>query len=177
MVIVCCLLFFALLTNFNPRLIVLGTKKINELNYRSMKKYIITSIITLLYLVVPGQVYAAKTRTWTNSTATTKTVTATKPSYVVKFRADRRAINITMYNIKLASSIAYELTYVGNGIEQGAAGSVLPSEGTSASRLLLFGTCSHAVCSYHKNIQSAKLVISSKMPNGKTYIKRYQIKV
>lgn len=119
---------------------------------------------------------AAKPRVWKTSTTVT-TTTATKPSYSVKLRADRRAVNINFYNAGLAEKVSYELTYLGNDIEQGVVGSVLANEGSSAFRLLLFGTCSKNVCTYHKNISDARLKITAKLSSGKTLIKKYKIRV
>jgi len=132
------------------------------------------TIFSLSFFLSPSSAHAAKTRVWgTKKTATV----ATRPSFSVKFRSDRRALNVNFYNINLAQSISYELTYLGNDIDQGVVGAVRPSEGNSAFRLLLFGTCSKNVCTYHRNIQNARLVITAKLNNGKTLIKRYTIRV
>ena len=131
--------------------------------------------ITGISLKQPNLTFAAKTRVWTTGSA--KTTVASRPSFSVTFRSDRRALNIRFYNLKTASSTSYELTYNGSGNDQGVVGSALTSEGNSASRLLLFGTCSHGVCTYHQNIQNMQLTITSKLNTGKTLIKRYKIKV
>ena len=131
----------------------------------------------IFVLSAPDSVYAAKQRVWAVQ-KTTKTVTsATRPTFSVKFRSDRRALNINFYNLDTASSASYELTYNGNGLEQGVVGSIYPKEGNAASRLLLFGTCSKKVCVYHKNIKNTQLTIKSKLKTGKTLVKRFKIKV
>ena len=130
----------------------------------------------LFFLASPNMVFAAKKRVW-GAQSVKVTTTATRPSFSVRFRSDRRALNVNFYNLTTASSTSYELTYLGNGIEQGVVGSINQTEGSSASRLLLFGTCSKAVCTYHKNIQNMRLTITSKLNSGKTLIKRYKIKV
>jgi hypothetical protein len=133
-------------------------------------------VVFFLFLASPNTVSAAKKRVW--GTQTTGTVTtATRPNFSVRFRSDRRALNVGFYNLNTASSTSYELTYLGTGLEQGVVGSINKSEGTSASRLLLFGTCSKSDCTYHKNIQNMQLTITSKLNSGKTLIKRYKIKV
>ncbi len=135
-------------------------------------------LFSIFFFLSPASAFAAKQRVWSTQATTKKTVsTATKPTFSVKFRSDRRAINIYFSNLNTASSTAYELTYNGNGIDQGVVGSTYANEGSSATRLLLFGTCSKVVCTYHKNIQSAQLKITSKLNSGKTYIKTYRIKI
>jgi len=146
-----------------------------------MSKTFIILLLTLSYCVLRiaycPSVFAAKKRVWNTQTSTKTTTVATRPTFSVKFRADRRALNINFYNISSASSITYELTYMGNSLDQGVVGSVRSSEGSSAFRLLLFGTCSKNVCTYHRNIQNMQLKITSKLNSGKTLIKRYKIKV
>ncbi|PIQ70287.1 hypothetical protein COS55_04035 [Candidatus Shapirobacteria bacterium CG03_land_8_20_14_0_80_40_19] len=142
-----------------------------------MSKHVLTLFLFFSFMFVGSSgVLAAKKRVWSTQT-TTKTTTATRPTFSVKFRSDRRALNVSFYNLNTASSTSYELTYLGNDLEQGVVGSINPNEGSSASRLLLFGSCSGNVCTYHKNIQNMQLKITSKLKSGKTLIKRYRIKV
>ena len=134
-----------------------------------------TFCIVHLYFISP--VFAAKQRVWKKTTSTTQTVvTASKPSFTVKLRSDRRALNISFFNLQTATSTNYELTYTGNDLDQGVVGSTNANEGNSTTRLLLFGTCSKNVCTYHKNISGMQLTITSKLNNGKTLIKRYKVK-
>lgn len=134
--------------------------------------------LALLFFNSATQTQAAKKRVWSTTGATKTTVnTATRPTYSVKIRSDRKALTVYFYSVASAKSIEYELTYMGNGIEQGAYGTVNGAEGNSVSRLLLFGTCSHKVCTYHSNIQNTVLKITAKANNGKTYIKKYRIKI
>ncbi len=100
-----------------------------------------------------------------------------RPTFSVKIRSDRRALNVYFYNQQYAKSITYELTYNGNGIDQGVVGSIYKNEGNSAYRLLLFGTCSKKVCTYHRNIKNAQLIIRAKLLTGQTLIKKYTIKI
>lgn len=128
------------------------------------------------FLVSPGPALAAKKRVWSTQSIKVAT-TATRPSFSVRFRSDRQALNINFYNLNTASATSYELTYQGNGLDQGVVGTINTTESASANRLLLFGTCSKNVCTYHKNIQNMQLTITSKLNSGKTLIKRYKIKV
>lgn len=139
--------------------------------------FICLAAFFVLAFLDSSPVNAAKKRVWTSTSSKTNAVsTSTKPSYSVKLRSDRKALTLYLYSVATAKSIEYELTYTGNGIEQGVYGSVNSGEGNSVSRLLLFGTCSHNVCTYHSNLQNMVLKITSKTNNGKTYIKRYRIK-
>lgn len=144
-----------------------------------IRNFVIVFPVTCAVLLALGisPVQAAKKRVGTTTVAKTGAVTATKPSYSVKLRSDRKALTVYFYSVGTAKAIEYELTYTGNGIEQGAYGSVNASEGNTVTRLFLFGTCSHNVCTYHTNIQNTVLKITSKTNSGQTYIKRYRVKV
>lgn len=133
-------------------------------------------IVFLCSLFVPPEVLAAKPRVWKTTQKSTAT-SVTRPTYSVKLRSDRRALNVNFYNLQSVKSVSYELTYIGNNLEQGVVGSIYKKEGNSAYRLLLFGTCSKNVCTYHKNIRNTQLLITAKLNSGQTLIKRYKIKV
>lgn len=135
--------------------------------------FIIFIIIILLY---PTSVFAAKLRVWKTTQKTTVT-SATQPTYSVKLRSDRRALNITFNNVNTANSVTYELIYLSNDLDKGVFGSILPKEGNYATRSLLFGTCSKTVCTYHPNITNMQFKITAKLKNGKTLIKKYKVKV
>lgn len=94
-----------------------------------------------------------------------------------KLRRDRQALIVTFGNLQNASTVSYTLVYTTNGREEGAGGSVRPSEGSSASRELLFGTCSKNVCRYHANITNMRLEVISKLKSGKTTTKRFRVKI
>lgn len=93
-----------------------------------------------------------------------------------KLRADRKAVIINFAKLQNATSVSYTLVYKTNGIEEGAGGTVT-AETSTATRELLFGTCSRNVCRYHTNITNARLEVQSKLKSGKTSIKRYRIRV
>jgi len=96
-----------------------------------------------------------------------------------KFRGDRRAINITLSNLNVATRIDYLLSYNTKGTMQGASGSIDPtiSGGAPITRELLFGNCSKGVCRYDTGITNAKLTITSTLLKGQRVIKRYRLKV
>jgi len=93
-----------------------------------------------------------------------------------RLRKDRKALIVNFSNLNQVSSFTYELTYLGNGIDQGVYGSVTPKGENSTVRELLFGTCSHNVCRYHTGIQNMRLVVTANLKNGQKIIKKYRIK-
>lgn len=94
-----------------------------------------------------------------------------------KLRGDRLALIVIFNGLQNATSVSYTLTYETNGINQGVGGTIKSSAETSATRELAFGTCSAGVCTYHTNITGMRFEVVSKLTNGKTSIKRYQINV
>jgi len=94
-----------------------------------------------------------------------------------KLRSDRKALIVYFGNLQNAENVSYMLIYKTNGQEEGAGGSVRPAQGTTATRELLFGTCSKNVCRYHANISNMKLEVTAKLKSGKTLLKRYKIRV
>lgn len=94
-----------------------------------------------------------------------------------RLRRDKLALDITFGNVLNTNSISYTLVYETNGQQEGAEGTVTPAEGNSASRELLFGTCSKNDCRYHSNIKNMKLEVTIETKSGKRTLKRYRIKV
>lgn len=131
-------------------------------------------LLILIQLLNPTNTLAAKKRVFKTTVAT---VVATKPTISVQIRKDRRAITVIFNNLSTTTNNDYELTYNGNEIEQGVVGSVKPEEGNYSTRLLLFGTCSHNTCSYHRNVNTTVLKTTSKLKTGKKLIKTFKIKV
>lgn len=101
---------------------------------------------------------------------------ASKPIITAKLRSDRKALIVNFTNLSTASSVSYELTYFAEGISQGVAGNITPSDQTSTQRELLFGTCSKNVCRYHTNITQMKLMIISSLKSGVKIKKTFRIK-
>jgi len=95
----------------------------------------------------------------------------------VKFRSDRLAINAAFKNLSVAKSVSYQLTYTGNGIAQGAGGTVSDLTAEPQERELLFGTCSKGVCTYHTGIKNAKFVVTTTLKSGKKVVKTFRLKV
>ncbi len=94
----------------------------------------------------------------------------------VKFRADRRAINVDFQNLGIAKKVEYTLIYTSEGVEQGVTGTITPST-NGETRELLFGTCSKNVCRYHAGITGAKFTVTTTLKNGRKVIKPFKLKV
>lgn len=93
-----------------------------------------------------------------------------------RLRADRNALLVNFGNLQNATIISYTLVYNASGQEEGAGGTISSLE-NSATRELLFGTCSGSVCRYHTNIKDMRFEVTSQLKSGKKTIKRYRIKV
>lgn len=145
-----------------------------------MRKQISFFLALILFSTIPNQILAAKTRTSRGGgTGSTSGYVSTsgRVTTSVRFRSDRRAIVINFAGLSNANSVNYSLTYDSNGLAQGAVGTMMNIAGSSDSRELLFGTCSHGVCRYHTGITNARLVITSKLKSGITTRKSYKLKV
>lgn len=139
-----------------------------------MKKLISTLLLITCYVLLATPSMAVKKRVFGKTVAV-----STSKSVVVspRLRADRGALLINFSGLSLAKSVTYELTYLGSGQEQGVFGSVDPAtSGSSTSRSLYFGTCSHNVCNPHSGVKDARLTVVIKTTAGKTITKRYRIK-
>ena len=109
-------------------------------------------------------------------TTTVKSSSGSGINVSPRLRGDRKALNVSFSNLGNASSVSYQLIYETNGQPEGAGGTISSTE-ASASRELLFGTCSKNVCRYHNNIKNAKFEVTYSTKSGKKYLKRYRIKV
>lgn len=103
------------------------------------------------------------------------------PSGIAYSRARlSRATNsvvLTFLNLDKVKSVTYTLSYVANGIPQGAVGTLAVSGQTTDSRDLYFGTCSHGVCTPHYNLRNVTVLVTTTLPSGATHTKRYRIRV
>ncbi len=145
-----------------------------------MKYKIIIFIVFAFLLLFTAQVsFAAKVLPQSKKAPAQSSIKSTGGSIGIypRLRGDRKALLVTFSNLQNAKSVSYILTYTTNGQQEGAGGSVKPSEGATANRELLFGTCSKNVCRYHTNISNMKLEVTAELKSGKKLIKRYKIKV
>ena len=100
--------------------------------------------------------------------ATTKTASKAKsPSLSASVAKNKRSMAVTFSNLTNVKTIKYQLTYNSNKGAQGAGGSIKVAKNTKTlSRTLLFGTCSHGVCSYHSNLKNIVLSVDFVLTTG-----------
>lgn len=134
-----------------------------------MRKISIILVFIFLFTLIPNITYAVK-----KTTTTRKSVAPFSVSQ--KLRKDKKALIVYFNNLQTTKNVSYMLIYKTNGQEEGAGGSVKPSEG-NATRELLFGTCSKNVCRYHPNIANVSLEVTAKLTSGKNFVQRYKIKI
>jgi len=140
------------------------------------KKYLTILLVIFLFLFKPQSADALMKRVFKSSVPATKTTSATVG--VTPRLIDRQNLRIFFSNVKKSKSIDYELTYTSNGLEQGVFGSVKAADsGSSVTRTMYFGTCSHKVCTPHRNINNMRLTVTIKKVDGKSTIRRFKIKV
>ena len=146
-----------------------------------MFKKLIVFLLIFAFFSFPKTALALKVRTsrggGTSSTSGSFISTGGRVTTSARFRGDRRAVIVNFAGLSNANSVNYSLTYDSNGLAQGAMGTMTNIAGSSDSRELLFGTCSHGVCRYHTGITNARLVITSKLKSGITTRKSYKLKV
>lgn len=132
-------------------------------------------ILLLAFSLFAFPVEAAKPRVRTSGTKSTGTV-ATGYSKA-KLSRGTNSVVVTFINLGNVSRVTYTLSYTANGIDQGAVGSLAPSGSSTDARDLYFGTCSHGVCTPHRGIQNATLIIETQLTSGRTNTKRYKIRI
>ncbi len=95
----------------------------------------------------------------------------------VRLRPDHKAILVYFSNLNKASSVSYTLTYQTDGRAEGVSSVLTTGAEDSATRELLFGTCSSGVCRYHTSISGMKFEVVSELLSGKRSIKRFKIRL
>lgn len=93
-----------------------------------------------------------------------------------RLRADRLGLTVGFSNLQKANSVTYTLIYQTNGKDEGVSGSIDSSGGNSATRELLFGTCSD-VCRYHTGLSNMRFEVISELTSGKKTLKRFRIRI
>lgn len=144
-----------------------------------MKKTLFIVALVFLFSISIKESYGAKILPQSKSTGKTvvKKFQGSGISVAPKLRRDRQALIVNFGNLQNAQSVSYMLVYKTNGQEEGAGGSVNPSLGNTASRELLFGTCSKNVCRYHPSITNMRFEVTAQLTSGKKLIKRYKIRI
>ncbi len=142
-----------------------------------MEKYIF-GLFFFLFLSIPTLSFARmlpQVKT-TGKQATIRSA-GNNISVSARLRRDRHALTVSFSNLYVAASVSYTLIYQTGGHEEGAGGSIREDEGNYATRELLFGTCSSGVCRYHTNITNMSLEVTGQLKSGKTFTKRFRIKI
>jgi hypothetical protein len=144
-----------------------------------MLKKLFISLILLLSLSTATLVYAKVLPRFAGSStkSTGGGVAYSGVGASVRFNGARNGISIYLSNLNKASSVTYMLSYQSNGKDEGAMGTIYVSGENSATRELLFGTCSSGVCTYHTGITDAKLEITTELTSGKKTLRRFKLKV
>ena len=142
-----------------------------------MKAYM---LLLLGLFIFPLSVFAAKPLIRTAKT-TAPTPLARSASRRTSYSSAKlsRATNsvvVTFQNLEAVTQINYTLSYSGSGRLQGTGGTFKPSGG-SPIRDLYFGTCSSGICTPHRYIKNAVLLVTVVLNNGSTHTKRYRIRV
>lgn len=132
----------------------------------------IVSISFLLFFATLPIAHAAKPRV--RKTAATTASTAYSSA---KLSRATNSIILTSKNLSNVTKVSYELSYLANGVSQGAMGSIAVNGQTTDTRDIYFGTCSHGVCTPHANIKQATLTVRTHLSSGKTHVKLYRIKL
>lgn len=136
-------------------------------------KFLIIVLLAVSLFAFP--VEAAKPRVRTSGT---KSTGAAATGYSrAKLSRPTNSVVVTFMNLGNVSRVSYTLSYTANGIDQGAVGSLVPSGAATETRDLYFGTCSHGVCTPHRGIRSAVLLVETVTSSGRTNTKRYRIKI
>lgn len=142
-----------------------------------MKKFLLI-LVSVTLLLVTGTINVSAKKVLPTKKSGGVTNGGNNVATSVRFTNYKRAINVGFSGVASARSIDYILSYNSRGTTQGAGGSINPSvSANSASRELLFGTCSHGVCRYDTGITNARLVITIILNNGKKIVRTYRLRV
>lgn len=143
-----------------------------------MKKtlYIFIFILVLVALSA-SSVSAKKLLPFLRKATGVTTSTSSGVISSVKFRGDRLGIIVTLGNLQAARKVDYFLSYQSKGITQGASGSITDTEVGSATRDIIFGSCSRGACRYDSGISNAKFVISIYLNSGRKIVRSFRLKV
>lgn len=133
----------------------------------TMKRALIITLGVFVFCSLASPVQAAKKRIRAPKVAGVSYTSA-------RLSRGTNSTIVTFLNLAKVSREEYALSYLANGIQQGAVGSFIPSGQTTETRDLYFGTCSHGVCTPHYGIKNATLTITTTLKSGASYIKRYR---
>ncbi len=140
-----------------------------------MQKWL--GLLTVFLLFGAQVVQARVLPRFRNAPARASVPTASGLTVSARLRGDRQALLVSFGNLNKVKNVTYTLMYEAGGVGQGVSGTITANTGNSASRELLFGTCSSGVCRYHQNMTNMKLEVISELPSGKRTLKRFRIRI
>jgi len=143
-----------------------------------MKKTL--SIFTIAFVLVTlsaSSVSAKKLLPFLRKATGVTTSTSSGVTSSVKFRGDRLGIIVTLGSLQAAYKVNYFLSYQTKGTTQGASGSITDTSIQSATRDIIFGSCSRGACRYDSGISNAKFVITIYLNSGRKIVRSYRLKV
>ena len=139
-------------------------------------KYILFPVLAMIVLLsAANPILAAKKRVWGKTVVTAGAKSGGAFSVSARLTGWKQYLNVSFKGVAGTKGVNYELVYSSNGIDQGAGGSVNPSEG-NVSRSMFLGTCSHGVCTSHKNISNVRLTVTYQTASGQSVTKRYKVR-
>ncbi len=143
-----------------------------------MKKILYSlALVIPLTLLISTPVFAKKLLPFLRKATGVATSTSSGVTSSVKFRGDRLGVIVTFGNLASATKVDYFLSYTTRGTTQGASGSITDTSVGTASRDIIFGSCSHGVCRFDSGISNAKFVITIRLNNGRKIVRTYRLKV
>lgn len=90
---------------------------------------------------------------------------------------NKQSVSLYLANLQKTKSVQYQLSYLTNGKQEGAGGTITTKGKYSLSRKLLFGTCSNKVCRYHKKLKNAVLIVVITFQDGTSTTRTFKLRV
>lgn len=138
-----------------------------------MSKIVSLVFILILFVFSILPVDAAKKRVFKAGAVSTST--SVTPTVSARLTGWKQYLSLSFRGVAATTGITYELTYAGNGTEQGVFGNIKPEEG-NVTRTLFLGTCSNKVCVPHKNVGNLRITITYKLKSGQSLVKKYKVR-
>ncbi len=139
-----------------------------------MKIRILALLSFAMFFFGATSTLAAKKRVWEKTVVTTASRNSPL-SVSARFSGWKQYLNVSFRGVASTKSIAYELIYASNGVDQGAEGKVYSNE-SNVTKSLFLGTCSYRVCTAHKNVSNVRLRITYQTIGGQNVVKNYKVK-
>lgn len=90
---------------------------------------------------------------------------------------NKQSVTLYLANLQKTKNVQYQLSYMTDGKQEGAGGTINTKGKFSLSRNLLFGTCSNKVCRYHKKLKNAVLTVIITFQDGTSITKTFKLRV